>query len=213
VDGTHQVGVEGNLKRLGLEAMEVVNLRIVGSVHAPAEGSIARQVEALAELKQQGRLRHIGLSSTLRPKETMSGNNPTSFSDYRHTEHFISESIASYYRVPVIHAQRTGRPHGRGFASLGEAPSLRRHRVAVADAAVLREVEWMLRAAVLAQVGRGADQHRRLGQCGVLGCFARGENVQLRCTLTVPSARPISTAICLHKRLMRKMKAGSLPEL
>src|SRR5688572_3328594 len=44
-------GVEDNLRRLGLEAMEVVNLRIVGSVHAPAEGSIARQVEALAELK------------------------------------------------------------------------------------------------------------------------------------------------------------------
>jgi aryl-alcohol dehydrogenase-like predicted oxidoreductase len=43
--------------------MEVVNLRIVGSVHAPAEGSIARQVEALAELKQRGRLRHIGLSN------------------------------------------------------------------------------------------------------------------------------------------------------
>jgi aryl-alcohol dehydrogenase-like predicted oxidoreductase len=32
-------------------------------VHAPAEGSIARQVEALAELKQQGCLRHIGLSN------------------------------------------------------------------------------------------------------------------------------------------------------
>ena len=56
-------GVEDNLRRLGLEAMEVVNLRIVGSVHAPTEGSIARQVEALAELKQQGRLRHIGLSN------------------------------------------------------------------------------------------------------------------------------------------------------
>jgi pyridoxine 4-dehydrogenase len=63
VHGTHQVGVEDNLKSVGLEAMEVVNLRIVGSVHAPAEGSIARQVEALAELKQQGRLRHIGLSN------------------------------------------------------------------------------------------------------------------------------------------------------
>jgi pyridoxine 4-dehydrogenase len=60
VDGAHQFGVEGNLKRLGLDAMEVVNLRIVGSVQAPAEGTIARQVEALAELKQQGRRRHIG---------------------------------------------------------------------------------------------------------------------------------------------------------
>lgn len=56
-------GVEDNLQRLGLETMEVVNLRIVGSVHAPTEGSIGRQVEALAELKQQGRLRHVGLSN------------------------------------------------------------------------------------------------------------------------------------------------------
>jgi aryl-alcohol dehydrogenase-like predicted oxidoreductase len=56
-------GVEDNLRRLGLDAIEVVNLRIVGSVHVPAEGSIARQVEALAELKQKGRLRHIGLSN------------------------------------------------------------------------------------------------------------------------------------------------------
>lgn len=55
--------VEDNLQRLGLDAMEVVNLRIVGSVHAPSEGSIALQVEALAELKQQGRVRHIGLSN------------------------------------------------------------------------------------------------------------------------------------------------------
>src|SRR5262249_4481828 len=56
-------GVEDNLKRLGLDAMEVVNLRIIGAVHAPTEGSIARQVEAMAELRQQGLLRHIGLSN------------------------------------------------------------------------------------------------------------------------------------------------------
>jgi aryl-alcohol dehydrogenase-like predicted oxidoreductase len=43
--------------------MEVVNLRIVGSTHAPAEGSIARQVEAMAELQRQGLVRHLGLSN------------------------------------------------------------------------------------------------------------------------------------------------------
>ncbi len=55
--------VEDNVKRLGLDVMEVVNLRIIGAVHAPSEGSIARQVEAMAEMKAAGRLRHVGLSN------------------------------------------------------------------------------------------------------------------------------------------------------
>lgn len=56
-------GVEDNLKRLGLDVMEVVNLRIIGAVHQPSEGSIARQVEAMAELKAAGLVRHVGLSN------------------------------------------------------------------------------------------------------------------------------------------------------
>jgi aryl-alcohol dehydrogenase-like predicted oxidoreductase len=56
-------GLHDNLRNLGVEAMEVVNLRIVGATHAPAEGSIARQVEAMAELQRQGLVRHIGLSN------------------------------------------------------------------------------------------------------------------------------------------------------
>jgi aryl-alcohol dehydrogenase-like predicted oxidoreductase len=51
---------------LGVDAVEVVNLRIMGSIHAPAEGSIAREVEALAELQRQGLIRHIGLSNVTR---------------------------------------------------------------------------------------------------------------------------------------------------
>jgi pyridoxine 4-dehydrogenase len=55
--------VHDNLRNLGSETIDVVNLRIVGSVHAPSEGSIARQVTALAELQRQGLIRHIGLSN------------------------------------------------------------------------------------------------------------------------------------------------------
>lgn len=55
--------VHDNLRNLKLEALEVVNLRIMGNVHAPAEGSIARQVEALAELQRAGLVHHIGLSN------------------------------------------------------------------------------------------------------------------------------------------------------
>ena len=56
-------GVHDNLRNLGLERLDVVNMRIVGEVHAPTEGSIAKQVAALAELQQQGLVREIGLSN------------------------------------------------------------------------------------------------------------------------------------------------------
>ena len=54
--------VEDNLSRLGLDVMEVVNMRSMHGHLAPAEGSIAAQVEALADLQRKGRLRHIGVS-------------------------------------------------------------------------------------------------------------------------------------------------------
>jgi aryl-alcohol dehydrogenase-like predicted oxidoreductase len=56
-------GLRDNLRRLGLDAMEIVNLRIMGDGHGPSEGSIADQVEAMAELQQQGLVKHIGLSN------------------------------------------------------------------------------------------------------------------------------------------------------
>jgi pyridoxine 4-dehydrogenase len=60
-------GLEDNLRHLGLEAMEVVNLRSMGSPHGPSEGSIAREYEVLAGLQREGKIRHLGLSNvTLR---------------------------------------------------------------------------------------------------------------------------------------------------
>ena len=55
--------VHGNLRNLGLDALDVVNLRIMGDVHAPSEGSIEPQFSALARLQQQGLIRHLGLSN------------------------------------------------------------------------------------------------------------------------------------------------------
>ena len=55
--------VEDNLHNLGLEALDVVNLRIMFDSHGPAEGSIAAPLEALAMLKRRGLVRHIGLSN------------------------------------------------------------------------------------------------------------------------------------------------------
>jgi pyridoxine 4-dehydrogenase len=54
--------VEDNLRNLGVDRLDVVNLR-VGGMAAPTEGSIEEPLTALAELKQQGLIRHIGLSN------------------------------------------------------------------------------------------------------------------------------------------------------
>lgn len=55
--------VHDNLANLGLETLDVVNLRIMFDVHGPAEGPIAKWLEVLAGLQRQGLVRHIGLSN------------------------------------------------------------------------------------------------------------------------------------------------------
>ncbi|WP_457152849.1 aldo/keto reductase family oxidoreductase [Mesorhizobium sp. P5_C1] len=55
--------VHDNLHNLGLEVIDVVNLRIMFDTHGPAEGSIEPPLTVLAELQRQGLVRHIGLSN------------------------------------------------------------------------------------------------------------------------------------------------------
>jgi aryl-alcohol dehydrogenase-like predicted oxidoreductase len=55
--------VHDNLRNLGLDVMEVVNLRIMFDSHGPAEGSIEAPLTVLADLQRQGLVRHIGLSN------------------------------------------------------------------------------------------------------------------------------------------------------
>ena len=55
--------VHDNLRNLGLDALDVVNLRIMGDIHAPSEGSIEPELTVLAELQREGLIRHIGLSN------------------------------------------------------------------------------------------------------------------------------------------------------
>jgi pyridoxine 4-dehydrogenase len=57
-----QAQVHDNLARLGLDVLDIVNLRL-GGMDAPEPGSLAAQFEALAELQQQGLIRHLGLST------------------------------------------------------------------------------------------------------------------------------------------------------
>ncbi|HKA40452.1 MAG TPA: aldo/keto reductase family oxidoreductase [Burkholderiales bacterium] len=55
--------VHDNLRNLGLDVLEVVNLRIMLNPHGPAEGSIEAPLTVLAELQRRGLVRHIGLSN------------------------------------------------------------------------------------------------------------------------------------------------------
>jgi len=55
--------VHDNLRNLGLDVLEVVNFRSMLDVFGPAEGSLEAQVTALAEMREEGLIRHIGLSN------------------------------------------------------------------------------------------------------------------------------------------------------
>jgi aryl-alcohol dehydrogenase-like predicted oxidoreductase len=56
--------VESNLRTLGIDALDVVNLRVGGGPdgHSPVPGSIAEQFGALAEMRQEGLIKHLGVS-------------------------------------------------------------------------------------------------------------------------------------------------------
>jgi pyridoxine 4-dehydrogenase len=56
-------GVHDNLRNLGLDALDIVNYRVIGSGLGTQEGSVAKQVTALADLQRKGLIRHIGLSN------------------------------------------------------------------------------------------------------------------------------------------------------
>jgi aryl-alcohol dehydrogenase-like predicted oxidoreductase len=55
--------VHDNLKNLGLERLDVVNLRAMFSIHGPAEGSIADPFTVLSELQKEGLIKHLGVSN------------------------------------------------------------------------------------------------------------------------------------------------------
>jgi pyridoxine 4-dehydrogenase len=55
--------VHSNLKNLGVDVLDVVNLRSMFDVHGPAEGSLEAPLTVLADLQRRGLIRHIGLSN------------------------------------------------------------------------------------------------------------------------------------------------------
>jgi len=79
-------GVHDNLRNLGVDALDVVNLR-VGGMMEPLEGSIGEPLSVLAELKRQGLIRHIGLSNIA----------PTQFSEARAITDVVC--VQNFYNV------------------------------------------------------------------------------------------------------------------
>ena len=79
-------GVHDNLRNLGLERLDVVNLR-VGGMLGPAEGSIEEPLTVLAELKREGLIRHIGLSNIT----------PTQFREARKIAEIVC--VQNFYNV------------------------------------------------------------------------------------------------------------------
>jgi pyridoxine 4-dehydrogenase len=58
-----EAAVHDNLRNLGLDVLDVVNLRIMFDVRGPAEGDVEEPLSALAELQRKGLIRHLGLSN------------------------------------------------------------------------------------------------------------------------------------------------------
>jgi aryl-alcohol dehydrogenase-like predicted oxidoreductase len=55
--------VHSNLRNLGVDALDIVNYRVMGDGHGTAEGSIAPQLTVFAELQRKGLIRHMGISN------------------------------------------------------------------------------------------------------------------------------------------------------
>lgn len=68
--------VHDNLRNLGVEALDVVNLRLMFDVHGPAEGSIEAPLTVLADLQRRGLIRRIGLSNAT-PRQVADGRRIT----------------------------------------------------------------------------------------------------------------------------------------
>jgi aryl-alcohol dehydrogenase-like predicted oxidoreductase len=64
--------IHDNLRNLGVDVLEVVNLRAMFDVHHPAEGSLEAPLTVLADLQRKGLVRHVGLSNVT-PKQIADG--------------------------------------------------------------------------------------------------------------------------------------------
>ena len=138
-------GIHDNLRNLGLDVLDVVNLR-VGGVAGPADGSIEAPLTALAELQRQGLIRHLGVSNVTSAQiaQARSIGEIVCVQNYynlahRHDDTLIDELAASWTAyVPFF-------PLG-GFAPLQSA-ALTRVAGELGASAMQVALAWLLRRA------------------------------------------------------------------
>jgi pyridoxine 4-dehydrogenase len=103
---------------LGLELLDVVNLRGMFSIHEPAEGSIEAPMTVLAELQQKGLVRHIGLSNVTSCADCRS---PSNRSHRLRTEPLQPRTPElTMHSSPILPAMAS--PMCRSFHSAGSPP-------------------------------------------------------------------------------------------
>jgi aryl-alcohol dehydrogenase-like predicted oxidoreductase len=86
-------GLADNLKHLGLDALDLVHLR-VGSTHAPDDESLAEPLRALVALQQRGLVRHLGISNV----------SPKQYAEARAITSIVS--VQNYYNIAHRHDDR-----------------------------------------------------------------------------------------------------------
>ena len=123
-------GVHDNLRNLGLETLDVVNLR-VGGLSAPTDGSIAEPLTVLAGLKEQGLIQHLGLSNV----------SPTQLVEARKITEIAC--IQNFYNV----AHRVDDDFVRDLSAQGIAlcaffPARRIHTAAIVPDGCCRKSAW-----------------------------------------------------------------------
>ena len=91
-------GVHDNLRNWALDALDIVNYRVMGASHGPEEGSIAEQVTVLADLRRKGLIRHIGRATSQRPRWPRRNRSPQSYAyrtyynlAYRHDDALVAD--------------------------------------------------------------------------------------------------------------------------
>ena len=114
--------VHDNLRNLGLDVLDAVNLRIMGNVHAPSEGSIEPQFSALARLQQKGLIRHLGLSNVT----------ATQVAEAQRIAPWSACRTSSIWRIaktmPLsMHSPRKASPTWRSFRLVASRRCNRRH--------------------------------------------------------------------------------------
>ncbi len=153
--------IHDNLRNLGLDTLDVVNLR-VGGIMAPSEGSIEAPLSVLAELKSQGLIRHLGLSN-ITPTQLAEGRKITEIVCVQNMYNVVQRQDDAF--INVLAAQGIAYvpffPLG-GFTPL-QSSTLNAAAASVGSTPMQVALAWLLQRSpnVLLIPGTSSSQHLR----------------------------------------------------